>query len=128
MRHCQSQSVQKRRNIAAPILPTSIELLEFRVLLAGDVAIDARQIQTTTKLTAPLWRLYESAQAGENIQQLASAEHLQIGNSRRVAVTLNAADVNRVAAALRSVGFSVTSSFPSLHFADGVIPIQSLGL
>jgi hypothetical protein len=128
MRRNQRQSFQRRSKTASVILPTSIEQLELRMLLTGDMPIDPRQIQATTKLAIPLWQLYESARAGENVRQAASAEHLQIDSDERVAVTLNATDVNRATAALSSIGFVVKDSYPSLHLANGVIPIQSLGL
>src|SRR2546430_2213641 len=108
MRKSQRQSDRRRKRLTLGRSPNSIEQLEIRVMLAGDGSADPKQMQTTTKLALPLWQLYESVTAGEGIQQTALAEHLQIDNNQRVAVTLKAADVNRVAAALSSVGFVVT--------------------
>lgn len=128
MRPSDRYSSQQRIRTPVAVLPNLIERLELRVLLAADAATGSKQLQATTRLAPALLQLYEAAQAGESIQQAASAQALQFDSHKRVSVTLNAADVNRVTAALSSVGFIATHSYPSLHLAYGVIPVRSLGL
>jgi hypothetical protein len=123
-RHKRVHSLGKKLSAG---LPLSVEQLEFRMLLATAAPLDAKNLQAITKLGGSLWRLYESTRGGATPATASVADDFQIDDRQRVAVTLNASDVKKASAALAALGFAPTASSPSLHFAEGMLPIASLG-
>jgi hypothetical protein len=110
-----------RRHIQPhPAAALPLENLEPRVLMAATPA-------AVSRVSNVLLDLYNTTIAGGDAHAMAQGHYLQHDAPRdRVGVTLRATHVGAMSKALSALGFEVTSSFPTLHFAEGTLPVRSL--